>query len=250
MAYDGGGFFSDQMAFALKGELTDYLDAADEVILKAARFAVQSVVATTKDRLRDMVRTAGLGDRVGNSIRGEVYPKSGLANNPSGWIYVRGATVKIFEAFESGVDINAPAGKALAIPIPGSPADKKNFGQARSGETVIETLRARGIKLKFVPGKPGRAAMLVGENVRVRATTGKGPARQRVGSAKLTKSGGYAKGAQDVPLFWLVRHADMPDRLDWDAEYRRAVDSFVSEFAREFEKWLGLMRQAQAERAG
>jgi hypothetical protein len=244
MAFDGASYFPREWRLALTGELQTYLDQADEAILKAADRAVFEVTSATKERLRDMVRGAGLGHRLANTVRAETYPKQGLARNPAGWIYVQRGAVKIFQAFEVGETIRSQDGGKLAIPIPGSPADRKNFGEQRPGETIIETFRSRGIRLVFVRGNGRRPDMLVAESARVRGTkTG----RQRVSNAARTKSGGFAHGAASIPLFWLVPAAKMPKRLDWDAEFRRASSEFMSAFAKEFARWLEILyRQGRA----
>lgn len=241
--------FPKQVELALRGELQDYIRDADEALMRAARLAMQQTVGFEVERLRGVVQTAGLGGRLANAIRGEVYPKSGLSREPAGWIYVQPNAVKIFEAFDKGALIRSGRGVDLAIPIPGSPADRKLFGQARAGETVLETFRARGVQLSLVPARNGKPAMLVAENVRVREVqTKSGPSgRLRVSSAKLTKSGAFAKGAASVPLFWLIPEAKMPKRLDWRREFERATAAFMQKFAAELARaieWVNENRRA------
>lgn len=235
--------FSREMQLALTGKLQEYVDHADEMVLKAARFAIVKVIDDQKERLRDTVKEVGLGERLANAVRGEVFPKTGLARNPAGWIYVSQSAIEIFTAFESGALIRSKDGGDLAIPIPGSPADSQHMGKQRPGETRIQTFLNRGIKLSFVPGRNGKPNMLVAENVRVRAVRSKrGPAgRERVTSAKELKSGGYAAGAATVPLFWLVPQAKMPKRLDWSREFERVTREFMKEFAAAFSTWLAIL---------
>ena len=222
--------FTREMELALKGQLADYIEHADEAVLKAAKRAVENVVGDTKERLRGMVRDAGLGTRLANTVRGDVYPERGLARDPAGWIYVASKSAeRIFEAFEEGAELNGP----LLIPIPGSPADRKNFGNdpPRDQQSKAEWFEAKGVELQYVPPRGGRPAMLVGVSVRLREDK-KGRLKAR--GAKRTKSGGFGKGAATVPLFWIVDHASIPRRLSWRSEFRRAVQGFMRAFAEEF----------------
>jgi hypothetical protein len=149
--------------------------------------------------------------------------------------------VRIFEAFETGATIRAAGGGYLAIPIPGSPADRRSFGRQRSGETIIETIRARGVKLSFVPGNGSRPAMLVAESARVRTGAN---GRERVSTAARTAAGRFAQGAASIPLFWLVPEAKMPKRLNWNREFERATASFMAEFSKAFAEEFAALGRA------
>lgn len=242
MAFDAGSLIQGrELSLALSGKLQKYLDGADMAILRAASVAVNNVTQNTKDGLRQMVTGARLGKRLANAVRAKVYPERGLGRNPAGWIFVQQSAVHIFKAFEENTTIRAGGGKNLAIPIPGSPADRKNFGQQRSGETIIQSIRNRGIELSYVPGRNGRPAMLVAQSVRLGVSKA---GRQRVTSAKRTKSGGFAKNASSIPLFWLVPEANIKKRLDWGREFQRASSEFMSRFTAEFEKQLAVWEKS------
>lgn len=239
MAFDGaGGLFPREFQLALKGQLQDYIDFADFAVMDAALFAVRNITERTKDRLRAMVTGAGLGTRLANAVRGEVYPNNGKSRNPAGWIYVRQGSVRIFEAFETGPTIRGKEGGWLTIPIPGSPADRKNIGPARPGVSPVERFTQRGIELSYVPGTPSRPAMLVARSVRLGMRQ---DGRSRVANARMTKSGAFAKDAASIPLFFLVPAAKLPKKLDWNREFERASAAFMTEFAAEMAEQLEIV---------
>jgi hypothetical protein len=247
MAFDGGLFVNRRWEHAFKGELTEYLEAVDEAVLNAARFALTNVTQELKERLRSQVVRAGLGKEgagegkgsgrsLASAVRVEQYPKTGLARNPAALLYVQPSAVRIYEAFEDGATITSSSGRYLTIPIPGSPADRKNFGDKPRGQSVLDAIRARGIEIGFVPARNGRPAMLIAQSVRVRDG---GRGAKQLGAAKRTKSGAFAKGAASVPLFFLVPKAQMPKKLNMRAEFERAAREFLDMFAREFDGQLG-----------
>jgi hypothetical protein len=253
MAFDStGGIYPSQWQLALSGELEAYLAKAEEGVLRAARNALQTVASDGKERLRGMVVKAGLGREgagegrgsgrsLASAVRFEIYPKRGLARDPAAFLYIQPSATKIYESFEEGARITGNGGKWLTIPIPGSPASREVFGDKPRGTTILQRLKDKGIEIAFVPGRNGRPAMLVANNVRVgQLKTG----RTRVSKAKLTKTGGYAAGVQSVPLFWLVPAAQMPQKLSLKREFMRIAERFVDVFAAEFARQLTRVEQS------
>lgn len=226
--------FSHELALALTGELQATMDWADQAVLLAADAAVHNVTQRWKNRLRDIVVEARLGKRLAGAVRAKEYPERDglLARNPAGFIYVQPSAVHIFEAFEKSQTIEARSGRFLAVPISGSPADRKNYGQKRNGVSTVEDFRQRGVELQYVPAGPGRPAMLVAKMARV-STLKSG--RQKVSQVSLTKTGKVKAGAQSVPLFWLVPRVKMQGRLGFEQLFKRAADEFLAEFAKEFD---------------
>lgn len=227
--------FKHEVMLALQGDLQRTIEAANYAVLQAADSAITLVTDRRKARLRGMVETARLGKRLANAVR--VKRPDTLTSGKDLWTftYVQPSSVHIFEAFEKGATIQAGPGKALAIPIKGSPADRANFGQRRNGETTIQTFKSRGIEMQFVRAKNGRPAMLVAKSARL--ATGK-TGRTRVSNARLTKSGAFARGAASVPLFWLVPETKLEKRLNWQGEFNRSADELLREFAAAFDREL------------
>ena len=90
-----------------------------------------------------------------------------------------------------------------------------------------------------MPGSATRPAMLVADSVRLRNRGKTG--RVAISRAKRLKSGGYAKRAVMVPLFWVVDSARMPKRLNWKGEEARSLSNFMSSFSRAFARRLNEM---------
>lgn len=245
---------AEETKLAFSGELQAYLDRADEAVLRAAKSALLSVVLPAKERLRDMVVSAGLsksgagsgrgtGRSLASAIRYEVYPKGPrLARDPAAFLYIQPSALHIFTAFEEGATVNSGSGKYLTIPIPGSPASRAEFGDKPRGMSVLDKLKSKGIEIAFVPGRNGKPAMLVGKSVRLgQSKTG----RMRVSSAKRTKAGALAAGATSVPLFWLVPTAKIPKRLSLQREFTRTAEAFFQAFTKEFAIELAKVEQSQ-----
>lgn len=245
MAFDGSGLFEQQWEYTFKGQLTQYMEACDEAFMWAARNTLELMVDRAKARLRAHVVAAGLakagagqgkgsGRSLAGAIRFELYPKRGLARDPAGFIFVQPSAVKIYRAFEQGMTITAHGGKYLTVPVEGSPADRKNFGDKPRGHSILAALKAKGIQVGFVPARGARPAMLVAQSVRVRDMAG----RSKISRAAPTKSGGFAKGAATVPLFWLVPNVKVPKRLSLTREFEAVAREFFAEYSQELDKML------------
>lgn len=259
--------FSKQMELALSGELQAYLDAADELVLTTAKAAVSTIAEEGRDRLRAMVRRAGLaregaqagkgtGRSLANAVRYDVYPRGArLARNPAALLYVQPSAVRIFEAFEKGATITAERSRFLTVPIPGSPASRAEFGAKPRGQSVLEKLKARGIEVAFVKATASRPAMLVANGVRLTATGRLSRIKKRkegmpeqAFNPRSKKGFSYAKGEASIPLFFLVPRVNIPKRLDMAREFERLSAEFVDLFAREFAAAVGRL-QTQRRRA-
>ena len=231
---------SKAFTLALSGELNDYLENADRHVLIAARYALDETAEGVKDRMSGMVERAGLG-KLRKTVSYRIYPEQGLSRTPSALVYVQPRAVPMFESFEEGATIQARMGGKLIIPIPDSPADRDHFGRdpSRKKGSKLDWYKQKGIEIKFVPGSATRPAMLVADSVRLRNRGKTG--RVAISRAKRLKSGGYAKRAVMVPLFWVVDSARMPKRLNWKGEEARSLSNFMSSFSRAFARRLNEM---------
>jgi hypothetical protein len=159
----------------------------------AALGAVTGVGAVIKDNWRGQITAAGLGRRLGNTVRMEAYPKQGSLNAAAlVWSKAR----KIVGAFETGVEITAKNGRFLAIPLPAAGASTRN-GRITPGEWE----RRRGRKLQFVQRRRG-GALLVDNGTVIRGPSTFG-------------RGGVARGFKNrsVPIFVLVPRVRLEKKL-------------------------------------
>ncbi len=163
----------------------------------AALGAVTGVGAAIKADWRGQIAQAGLGRRLGNTVRSDVYPKGTGSLNAAALIWSKAK--KIVGAFETGVDIRAKNGNWLAIPTPAAGRSGRG-GRITPGEWEKRT----GRRLTFIYRR-GSTALLIdtGTTLRGARTMGKDgfsrPAR------------GFSN--RSVPIFVLVPRVRLSKRL-------------------------------------
>ncbi len=247
------GIFPREWSFALQGELQAFSAAAGEAVHKAALRALDVVSADGKERLRSLVVRAGLakkgagsgkgtGRSLASAVRSIVFPNNADPRGPAALIYVQPSAVHIYKAFEEGAEIGGKGGKYLTIPVPGSPAARENFGDKPRGMSVLDKLKSRGLEIVVKPPMNGEAGIIFARSVRLRQDK---YGRSKVSRAARTKSGAMAKGATEIPLFFIVPRASIKARIDMRGEFRRIADRFMREFAQEFQRQLEMISAGQ-----
>ncbi len=213
----GDGFGLDFSATETLSE--DFRLAYDE-LEQAAMAAADAVADWGKQRWRNEVRDAGLGDRVANTIRERVFPDRGSAASVSPTISWSSKAPHIVRAFEEGLTIRAGDTKWLVIPTENAPKRARVVGidgRIRRGRNylIVQAERQFGrLNLIKVPGK--NMALLTAR--RLRRRRGK-----RGGYAPASPSALKRRDYEDsVVLFVLVPAVKMPRRLDRD-EIERAI---------------------------
>lgn len=167
---------------------------------------------------RNQVRGAGLGGRLANAIRNEVYPASRPSLNAAALVFSRAP--EILSAFERGAVIRSADGFWLAIPLP--VAGRGPRGRKMTpGEWEQRTGRA----LRFVYRR-GRTALLVDEGT---VKTG----------ARVMGRDGYSRAARGfrnrtVPVFVLVPQVRLSKRLDLLASADRITGGIPRAIASEW----------------
>lgn len=167
---------------------------------RAVTQAMRAAQAELKTNWRGQVTSAGLGQRLANTIRGEAYPRGTDSMNAAALIWTKAP--KLIAAYERGVTIRARDGFWLAIPTPA--AGMRTRGRKMTPE---EWQRRHGIKLRFVHTRKNQF-LLVADEVR---TNSKGQARRKGGKRR---QDGILTGAQTVVIFILVPQARVKKRLD------------------------------------
>jgi hypothetical protein len=169
--------------------------------IRAGQMAVTGIVsgatAAIKANWRQQVVTAGLGRRLANAVRAEVYPRGRASLNAAGTVFSNAQ--KIVGAFEKGVDIRSKNGFWLAIPLPSAGKGRRG-GRITPGQWEAKTGRI----LRFVYRR-GRNALLVDD----------GTARR---GARILGRDGVTRGARGfrnrtVPIFVLVPRVRLSKRL-------------------------------------
>lgn len=219
---------------AIQGDLKAYLAERESGVERGAMVGAANARDVLKGRLRDDTRAGGLGDRVANTWRGQVYPTRGTSLEPAAIVYSKAA--HIARAFENGVTIRSNDGFWLAIPSDNVPDSliRGTRGRGRLTPGILE--QRMGIKLRFVPvfkgGAKGRFALLVADNVRTRK--GKRGGYARASARAIAKGQG-----ESVVMFILVPQATLKKRLH--------IASIASEMQRAWPDILQAALNAEAE---
>ncbi|MFO1050491.1 MAG: DUF6441 family protein [Geminicoccaceae bacterium] len=154
---------------------------------------------------RGQIVGAGLGARLANSIRSEVFPKAGESLNAAAVVWSKAPV--IVGAHDAGPLIRSRNGLWLAIP---TPAAGKALGGRRITPAAWE--RKTGLRLRFVYHRVG-PSLLVAEG----RLNSKGQA-----VASRSKTG---RGLATAPIFLLVPQVKLPKRLDLARDAERAHDA-------------------------
>lgn len=191
----------------LEKELLAEVKAAERAVTAAIRLAGAGV----KIGWRAQIASAGLGERLGRTIRDQYYPKSGESIEAATLIYSKAP--HIVGAFEQGVTIRSRDGFWLAIPTPAAGKSAKG-GRITPGEWE----RRNGRRLKFIYRR-GRPGLLV--------DTGDVLPRARV--MKRDGASRAARGFKNrsVIVFILVSQVMLRKRLDLEAVAREWHDKLA-----------------------
>ncbi|MCA8867374.1 MAG: hypothetical protein KDA67_01855 [Rhodobacteraceae bacterium] len=171
---------------------------------KAVSAAMREAGNGLKSAWRTQITGAGLGTRLGNSIRITSFPKSGDSLNAAALVWSKAPV--IIGAHDTGPLIRSKNGFWLAIP---TPAAGKSLKGGRI--TPVEWERRTGLRLRFVYRRRG-PSLLVAEgrlNTKGRAV------------ASRSKTG---RGMATVPIFLLVPQVRLRKRLNLARDAERAVD--------------------------
>lgn len=170
-----------RMKAALEGSLGEYLEKEYQNCAKAVTYGVKTATNGLKQSLRAQVKNAGLGGRLANTWRGDVYPKSKNSASAAGVVYTKAE--KILEGFEYSSVIRSPNGFWLAIPTESIP---KRIRNKRMTPALYE--QAKGVRLRFIYRSHG-VSLLVHEQKK-----------------------------KTIIAFWLVPQVKMPKLIHFEAE--------------------------------
>jgi Family of unknown function (DUF6441) len=162
---------------------------------RAVSAAIREAGTGLKFAWRGQIAGAGLGTRLANSIRSEVFPKAGASLNAAAMVWSKAPV--IVGAHDAGPLIRSKNGFWLAIP---TPAAGKALGGRRITPGAWE--RRTGLRLRFVHRRTG-PSLLVADSVRLNSR-----GQAAVSRAKTTR------GQVTAPIFLLVRQVKLPKRLE------------------------------------
>ena len=143
---------------AMEGNLVEYMEREYQNCARAVTKGVSLAANGLKTAMRTQVKSAGLGSRLANTWRGDVYPKAKNSVSAAGVVYTKAQ--KIMEGFEYQTVVHGKDGLWLAIP---TAAISKRIRNTRMTPALYE--RSKGVRLQFVYRKNG-ASLLVHEQKR------------------------------------------------------------------------------------
>lgn len=108
---------------ALQGSLSEYLQHEYQQGAEAVTIGIKTATNGLKMSMRGQVRSAGLGSRLANTWRGDVYPQTKKSISAAGVIYTKAQ--KIMSGFEYQSTIRSSQGFWLAIPTPAIPKNTR-----------------------------------------------------------------------------------------------------------------------------
>lgn len=193
------------------GDLEEELVAEVKAAERAVTAAIRLAGAGVKAGWRAQIAGAGLGERLGRTIRDQYYPKGEPSLGAAALVYSKAP--HIVGAFDEGVVIRSKEGFWLAIPTPAAGKGAKG-GRITPGEWE----RRNGRRLKFVYRR-GRPGLLV--------DTGDVLPRARVMKRDGTSRAARGFRNRSVIVFVLVPQARLRKRLDLESVAREWQDSLA-----------------------
>jgi hypothetical protein len=108
--------------FAIRGDLDKLMRLERRAVQGALTTVVRRVTANLKNAIRRQMIAGGLGERLGNTVRGVSYPRTGDAHDPRGVVYSKaiygrtGGQIDLLTVFDEGAHITAEGDGWLTIP--------------------------------------------------------------------------------------------------------------------------------------
>jgi len=202
---------------------------ADEI--KGGEKAVTSAMSKSGLQLkalwRRQVTSAGLGERLGKTVRNRTFPEGDESLNAAALVWSRAP--EIFIGFDTGAIIRPWGRRFLAIPLPAAGKKPREHGRSGrfkrvSGPAAWE--RRTGVKLRLV-ARPGKPYLLVAEG----RINSKG-----VAVKSRSKTG---RGLSTVPVFVLIPQVKLRKRLDLERDVRRVENGVPGRIV---EEWVSVKR--------
>ena len=191
-------------------------------VLRAARLSVADNTRGLEKALEAATRDAVPG-RLWRAWRSEVYPRSGLAQQPTGVVFVNGGErSKGAMTFQTRAGrIKSKDGWFLAIPLPAAGSKGR-----RRDLTPGEWERRTGLRLRFVY-RPNRPSLLVLDEA---VLSGK----RQIGRANTGRRREKGRGSTTVPIFVLLPQVAFANRFAVEPIVRR----FGARLDDDFEAYL------------
>tara|TARA_Y100001936_G_C15925285_1_gene586331 strand:- start:157 stop:813 length:657 start_codon:yes stop_codon:yes gene_type:complete len=200
---------------AIEGDLKQYMKEEYQTAERAVTMGIREATTGLKMAMRRQVHSSGLGQRMANTWRGDIYPRGQNSIRAAGLVYTKAS--KIMAGFDEGTVIKSKDGWWLAIPTPNAP--KRGVGGKRINPSNFPEHRYG--KLRFVYRRSG-PSLLVVENVQASYSRKTGDMRGfRKASQRNLKTG---RNLSTAVMFWLVPQVKLPKLIRFDEEAKRWYD--------------------------
>jgi hypothetical protein len=200
---------------AFEGNLKEYMKAEFATAERAVTLGVRETTDGLKMSMRRQVTSAGLGQRMANTWRGDNYPKGQNSIRAAGVVYTKAS--RIMEGFEDAAVIRSKDGWWLAIPTPNAP--KRGVGGKRINPSNFPEHTYGRLRFVYRSGKP---SLLVVDNARASYNRKSGQLRgfRKVSDRAVSKGSGLTT----VVMFWLVPQVQLPRLITFNTEAKRWFD--------------------------
>jgi hypothetical protein len=226
-----------QVKLALTGNLGGFANDVHLAIARGARNAAEKQLARGKLALRGDVRAAGLGDRLANTWRAEIYPRSASAHTHSPTVVFRAndgaATTRtnslgntstiasaadIIKAHTFGPTIRSKHGLYLALPTANTPRKGRRYATP----TEVEEMFNQDLIIFH-----GRGQQMLAFVDAVRGKSGRG---FRAPTKRRTKAG---RQSEMILVFILVRQVRLRAKLHYPRIFADLEKSWTDLFPAE-----------------
>ena len=180
---------------------------------KAVSVTMTQAGTSLKSAWRVQITGAGLGQRLANTIRSQIYPKGRNSLDAAALVWSNAPV--IIGAHDTGPLIRSARGFWLAIPLFAA-------GKALGGKRITPAMweKKTGLRLRFVYRSRG-PSLHVADAVRLNTR----------GQAAVSKSK-TGRGQVTAPIFLLVRQVKLPKRLDLARDAERALAAIPGNIVR------------------
>ena len=156
----------------IRGNLARYMDELPREHAKAITGVIRNKTRAVTRAIRRDISRAGLGERLGNAVRGTAYPRRGFSMSAAGTIQSRalvrrdGQTYDLITIFEEGTIISPRNARFLAIPTPEA-GTRRTPAEWPAGSLMYR--RGRGAPYLVHASRPTVPLFILVRNVRLRA---------------------------------------------------------------------------------
>lgn len=208
-----------RVAIKFDSNLDKYAHDVHLRIARGARTAAERQAARAKVLLRQDVVAGGLGEKVANAWRADIYPKSPAAHTHAPAVQVYTKAPDIVTAFGQDTVIQHHDGLYLAIPTKNTPRIGRRYATPLDVEVMFNQ------DLIFLPGRGQQRLAFVDA---VKSKSGKKWRR-----ATSFRTGKQNRKKELVLMFVMVRQVHLRKRLDWQDIFAQLEDEWPDLFARE-----------------